>query len=59
MVVSALAAFGIGARAVPCGVDAAEVAALAAARQPGASPPGPLYIHPPAVTAPRPRRAAP
>jgi tRNA threonylcarbamoyladenosine biosynthesis protein TsaB len=58
-VVAALAAIGIAARGVPCGVDAAEVAALAATRLPDASPPGPLYIHPPAVTAPRPRRAVP
>jgi tRNA threonylcarbamoyladenosine biosynthesis protein TsaB len=59
-VAAALAAQGRTARAVPCAIDAADVAALAATRAPPAASPGPLYIHPPAVTAPRPRlRAAP
>jgi tRNA threonylcarbamoyladenosine biosynthesis protein TsaB len=59
-VVAALDAAGIAARAVPRDVDAADVATLAALETPGETSPGPLYIHPPAVTAPRerPRAAA-
>ncbi len=59
-VAAALIAQGRAARAVPCAVDAADVAVLAATRTPPGASPGPLYIHPPAVTAPRPRlRVAP
>jgi tRNA threonylcarbamoyladenosine biosynthesis protein TsaB len=59
-VAAALAAHGRAVRRVPRAVDAADVAALAATRTPPAASPGPLYIHPPAVTSPKPRmRAAP
>jgi tRNA threonylcarbamoyladenosine biosynthesis protein TsaB len=54
-VATALGSAGIAARAVPRAVDAADVAALAAQRIPGPASPGPVYIHPPAVTAPRER----
>ena len=48
-----VAAFlGSTARAVECHVDAFDVAAIAAGRTPTPTPPGPLYIHPPATTAP-------
>ena len=59
-VVIALGAAGVAARAVPRDVDAADVATLAARASPGENSPGPLYIHAPAVTAPRerPRAAA-
>ncbi len=57
-IAAALRAAGFAAQALPRGVDAADVAAIAAIRAPGAAPPPPLYIHPPAVTAPRPRRIA-
>lgn len=56
-VAEALAAAGLRTRQVARNVDAADVAAIAAERAPAAGPPRPLYIHPPAVTAPRPRRA--
>jgi tRNA threonylcarbamoyladenosine biosynthesis protein TsaB len=58
-VAAALRAAGRAARAVPETVAAATVARLAAVRPvpPAAPPPSPLYIHPPATTAPR--RAGP
>lgn len=50
---AALAEAGREARAVPRLVDAADVAAIAAGLPRPDGPPAPLYIHPPATTAPR------
>lgn len=55
---TALGEAGFAARAVPRLVDAADVAALAEAMPRPAHPPAPLYIHPPATTAPRAARRA-
>ena len=52
-VAAPLTAAGIVARAQDRLVDAAEIARIAAARAPDAVAPVPLYIHPPATTAPR------
>ncbi|MBL8698624.1 MAG: tRNA (adenosine(37)-N6)-threonylcarbamoyltransferase complex dimerization subunit type 1 TsaB [Alphaproteobacteria bacterium] len=52
-VASVLAAVRAGVRAHESTVDAADVARLAATRAAPAVPPAPLYIHPPATTAPR------
>jgi tRNA threonylcarbamoyladenosine biosynthesis protein TsaB len=57
-VAAALAAAGLAVDAAPSVVTACAVAALAASRTPPSEPPQPLYIHPPATTAPKPRRAA-
>jgi len=55
---AALAEAGRVARAVPRLVDAADVAALAEAMPIPERPPAPLYIQPPATTAPRATRRA-
>jgi hypothetical protein len=55
---TALDEAGIAARAQPRLVAAADVAALAEAMPRPARPPAPLYIHPPATTAPRASRRA-
>ncbi len=54
----ALRAAGLEARAAPRLVEAACVAAIAEAMPRPDRPPAPLYIHPPATTAPRPARRA-
>jgi tRNA threonylcarbamoyladenosine biosynthesis protein TsaB len=53
LVAAELAGAGITARAIERSVEAADVARLAAACAPSATSPAPLYIHPPATTAPR------
>ncbi len=58
-VADALAAAGIVARAQERLLDAADVARIAASRAAGAAAPAPLYIHPPATTAPRRPTATP
>lgn len=58
-VAASLSASGYVARAVERCVDAGDVARLAAAQAPTATPPAPLYIHPPATTAPRRAPATP
>jgi tRNA threonylcarbamoyladenosine biosynthesis protein TsaB len=58
-VADALAAAGIVARAQERLLDAADVARIAATRAAGAAAPAPLYIHPPATTAPRRPAATP
>lgn len=58
-VAASLAAAGFETRAVERCVEACAVARLAAIEAPAATPPAPLYIHPPATTAPRRAPAAP
>jgi tRNA threonylcarbamoyladenosine biosynthesis protein TsaB len=53
LVAAELAGAGIAARAIERSVEAVDVARLAAGRAPPATSPAPLYIHPPATTAPR------
>lgn len=53
MVAATLAAAREGVRAQASTVDAVDVARLATARAAPDAPPAPLYIHPPATTAPR------
>ncbi|MFM8988424.1 MAG: tRNA (adenosine(37)-N6)-threonylcarbamoyltransferase complex dimerization subunit type 1 TsaB [Alphaproteobacteria bacterium] len=55
---TALSGAGRAARAVPRLVEAADVAAIAESMERPVGPPAPLYIHPPATTAPRATRRA-